>query len=405
MYAYVARQAIFDRAKEVIGYELLFRDGQQNCYPNIEPDEATSKLINQHHLSTELTDLTDGKKAFLNFYRDTLLYRFPTSLDPLTTVIEVIETTEVDAELIRACKHLHDLGYKLALDDYDFDTRWEPLFPYVAMVKIEADERSLQQLPGLLERIRHRPVKVVVERIETNVQFEQFLALGVDYFQGYFFTRPEVMQRKDLPVMKLNLLRMIEISARHDFAMSDMNSVLERDASLAFKLLRYMNNPANYQRQKISSLLHALNYMGQIEVKKFIALLAMANLGDSKPDELLTLSLSRAKFCQAVADYRGDEQNPPKGFLIGLLSTLDAMLDLSMQDIVRRLPLADDISAALRGESGDLRRYLELAQAYEQANWTQTEHLAEALAIPADLMAVKYQQAIQWADELKNTAI
>src|SRR5690606_11897514 len=109
-----------------------------------------------------------------------------------------------------------------------------------------------------------------------------------------------------------------------DFA--HVNSIIERDVSLSYRLLRFINNPMVNKRQKITSLRHALNYMGQIEIKKFIALLALANLNDNKPPELIHLSLVRAKFCELVADSKGEFNNPPMGFLVGLLSMLDALL-------------------------------------------------------------------------------
>ena len=131
MFAYVARQAIYDTQKRVLGYELLFRDGVQNCFPDISPDEATSSLLAQSHLSIGVENITMNKLAFINFHQDTLLYRFPSSLVPLNVVIEIAETVDLNPDLIAACEHIANLGYKIALDNYDFAPQWEPLIPLV----------------------------------------------------------------------------------------------------------------------------------------------------------------------------------------------------------------------------------------------------------------------------------
>ena len=142
MFAYVARQAILDRDKQVYGYELLFRDGKQNCFPNVAPDEATSKILASNHLTLGLDEITNGQIAFINFYEDTLLYRFPTSLDPMSVVIEIVETAPISKALLAACKHIKQLGYRLALDDHDFDPKWDVFLPYIDIIKIEcAGER------------------------------------------------------------------------------------------------------------------------------------------------------------------------------------------------------------------------------------------------------------------------
>lgn len=404
MYAYVARQAIFDRDKKVIGYELLFRNGQDNCFPNIDADEATSKLLNQHHLTHDLGEITDHKLAFINFYRDTLLYRFPTSLDPLNCIIEIVETVEVDDALIKACKHIHDLGFRLALDDYDFNPKWSALFPYIQVVKVEAEAQTTERLAEIMPQLKSAGVKVVVERIETVAQFQHYLDLGVDYFQGFFFTRPEMIQKRQLPASKINLLQLMAISCQTDFDMTEVNRVLERDASLAYKLLRFINNPANYHRQKIASLLHALNYMGQIEVKKFIALLALANLGDDKPQELLRLSLTRARLCELVSRARGDHQNPPKGFLIGLFSLLDAILDLPINVVISKTPIDDEIQVGLIEQHGHLADYVAVCRTLEQADWDRLDGLCQQLGLTAQQIADFHLEALNWANDISKTA-
>ncbi len=402
MFAYVARQAILDRNKELYSYELLFRDGEQNCFPDISPDEATSKILTDSHLDKGLEDITDGHLAFINFHQDTLLHRFPTSLDPKKVVIEVVETVSPTEDLVQACRNIKQLGYTLALDDHDFDPQWDVLLPYTDIIKIDVAECDEKVLLDNIAKYKDSKTRLVAERIETFEDFEKYKAMGFDYFQGYFFAKPEVIKQKKLPTSKLSLIELIGVSAEKEFDLTRVSQIIQRDVSLSYKLLRFINNPMLTKTNKISDLRHALNYMGQVEVKKFIALLALANLGDSKPFELLHLSLIRAKFCDLVAQSRLMNNNPPEGFLVGLFSLLDALLDQSMLTIVEKLPIGEKIKSALCGQQNELKCLLDLVQAYEQGQWQDVEDCNQQLSLDINQSQNIYYQSLQWGRAMKQ---
>jgi len=405
VYAYVARQAIFNKDKHVHAYELLFRNGKDNCYPEeMAPDEATSKILANSHLNMGLEDITGGRTAFINFYEDTLLYRFPTSLDPFNVVIEVLETIPISEELLAACKHIKNLGYKLALDDHDFDPKWDVFLPIVDIIKVDIKESTYETIAANIPKFLDAGVELVAEKIETHEEFEQYKELGFHYFQGYFFARPEVMKKRSLPASRLTMVELMSASSSSNLDFTKVNNIIERDVSLSYMLLRFINNPTVNKRYKISSLRHALNYMGEVEIKKFIALLALANLSDDKPSELITLSLVRAKFCELIAIARKDQENPPKGFLVGMFSLLDALLDQKMQHVTEKLPILDDIKQALCGEEGYLLDYLLLAEAFEQANWRSIQRQAKKLELSQKLLHSFYNEALKWGNAMKLNA-
>lgn len=154
MYCYLARQPIFDTEKKLHGYELLFRDGVQNSFPDVNADEATSKLITEHHLLMGVEKITGGHLAFINFSAETLIHHFPTSINASSMVIEVLETVPISAELLTACKELHKMGYKLALDDHDFEPRWDIFLPYVSYIKVDVRQFNILQISKYISRIK-----------------------------------------------------------------------------------------------------------------------------------------------------------------------------------------------------------------------------------------------------------
>ena len=403
MFAYVARQSITDKNKDIFAYELLFRDGEKNCFPDIAPDEATSKLITGSHLTLGVEEITGGKLAFINFHEDTLLYRFPTSLDPLNVVIEIVETVPISKKLIEACKHIRDLGYKIALDDHDFDPKWDAFLPYVHIVKVDIKETDTETVRANIEKFKKAGVKLVAEKVETEEEFNTYLELGFDYFQGYYFAKPQIIKQKNIPNSKLALLELMQASSSSSFDFDTINAIIERDVSLSYMLLRFINNPAVNKRNRISSLRHALTYMGEVEVKKFIALLALANISDGKPPELIHMSLVRAKFCELIARARKEKDNPPTGFLVGLFSLLDALLDQSMSELMAKLPLDDDLSSALCGMENALRDYLAIARAFENVHWSRVKQLAQKIGLDQRILHSFFNESIKWASSMTQS--
>jgi c-di-GMP phosphodiesterase len=404
MFSYVARQAILDKNKNLFAYELLFRDGLSNCFPDIAPDEATSKILTESHLAFGLEDITSNKVAFINFHEDTLLHRFPTSLPNDKVVIEIVETVPISEALVKACKDIKDMGYTIALDDHNFDPKWDVFLPYIDIIKIDIEDCDYETIARNIPKFKAANLKIIAERIETSEDFALYRDLGFDYFQGYFFARPEVLQKKKLPSSKMALVELMGCTSSANFDFERINQIIERDVVLPYMLLRFINHPLVNKRNKISSLRHALNYMGEIEVKKFVSLLALANLSDGKPMELIHLSLVRAKFCELLSIARHESQNPPMGFLAGLFSMLDALLDQSMMDVVEKLPLNEDLKGALCGKQSVLKEYLSLARAYEDANWKNINQYAKDLNIHPDTLHSFYNEAMKWGAAMKSMA-
>ncbi|WP_310740640.1 EAL domain-containing protein [Colwellia sp. BRX10-4] len=131
--------------------------------------------------------------AFINFDESTLLQNSPLLFNPKDIVVEIIETVNVSDELVFNVAQLHKKGYVIALDDYDFESKWEVFFPYISIIKVDIEQVTFTQIEGLKKRLlsTNSHIKIIAERIETNQQYQQFKALAIDYYQGYFFTNPK----------------------------------------------------------------------------------------------------------------------------------------------------------------------------------------------------------------------
>ncbi len=397
MYGYIARQPIFNKAKETIGYELLFRDGEANAFPKIDADEATSKLIMQHHLLMGVEKVTSNKLAFINFSEETLLHHFPTSIKPESMVIEVLETVPPPPELLATLKYLKELGYQLALDDHDFDPKWDPFLPFISYLKVDVQQFNLLQISRHLRRVADYPFTLLAERVETAEQFEKLKLMGFQLFQGYFFARPEMLKHKQLSSNKANLLALMAEASACTLDFERLADICQRDLGLSYKLLRFINHSG--QNQAITSVKHAMVYMGEAELKKFIALLALANLQGDAPTELLRQSLVRARFCDALANHVKLTKNPPSSFLTGLFSNVHLIVEQPQDELLAQLPLLPEVKLALLKREGQFGHFLKLTEALEQADWPLTDDLLQSLPEGAELAPI-YLEAVAWAESI-----
>jgi len=399
MYFYAARQPILDRDKELIGYELLFRDGVDNVFPNIDGDEATSRLIEGSQFNFGLEDLTDDKPAYINFTLDTLQKGYPTLLGKDQIVVEILETIQPGKRLLSIVKDLKEKGYTLALDDYIHQPVWRHFYPYIDIIKIDFLSCELDQIKQIIEEIKPFPqIKLLAEKVETHEKYQLALDLGFSYFQGFFFSKPEMVQSKSLPPSQIALAELLYETSSMDINLKKITDVFERDVTLSYKLLRYSNSAAFKRRAEISTIKQALIVLGVQEIKKFLSLLFAAQVAANKPAELIRLSLTRARFTELLAIEHNKVKDTGMAFLTGMMSLMDAILDESMQSVMKKLPLSNDIKDALVENKGLLAQYLELVKLYEQADWQSANTVIDELALAADKIPDSYHEALTWAN-------
>jgi EAL and modified HD-GYP domain-containing signal transduction protein len=308
-----------------------------------------------------------------------------------------------DTSLLDMCKHVKNMGYKIALEDCRVKPSWTEFLPYVDMLKVNSNLENVDFFAKNINRFIDANVQLIADKVETQDNFSIFRDMGFDYFQGYFFARPVSVSNENLPTSKLTLVELMGASSSESFDVEGINNVIEHDVGLSYMLLRFINNPTINKRYKITSLRHALNYIGEVEIKKFIALLALANLSDDKPLELLHLSLVRGRFCDLVGIEKNIGSNPPTAFLVGLFSMLDALLDQNMESLIEKLPLVDEVKEALCGGKNDLAMYLMLVKAFESGNWLKVIRISKILEIEQKLLHSLFNEAILWGNGVRRS--
>jgi c-di-GMP-related signal transduction protein len=401
--ALVARQAIFDRERRLYGYELLYRsDASNNAFDGTEAAAATMQVLSNALLTIGGDGLLAGKKAFVNFDQSLLASNIHLTLSRDSLVIEILETVDPTEEVVRLCRGIREQGYALALDDFVDAPQFEPLTHMARVIKVDARQSPRDEQERLLRAYQPRGILMLAEKVESYAEFEWARRAGYDLFQGYFFARPEVVQSKQIPVVKTACLRLLREVQQAELDLPRLAGLIREDVSLAYKLLRYANSAKYPLREPTHSLTEALVTLGEDEIRRWVALATLPMLATNKSGELLTLALVRARFCEHVSGL-AQIGCPNDAFLMGMFSVLDALVDRPLGEAIGSVNLGPEITQALLGTAPDgdrLACLFRLILAYEAGQWRQVEHFSNQCGVPVAEAGKAYQASAVWAESI-----
>lgn len=398
MDVYLARQPVFDKNLNAIAYELLFRSGVMESAVFDDPNKASTQVLVNAFSEIGLEKVTGGKTALINIPQGMLVAGgLPIGLQKLL-ILELLEDVVVDDQVLKMVKSLIEIGYKIALDDFEYTDAWKPLIPLASYIKLDVMALGLEGTKQELEKIQACDTftgKLVAEKIETHEEFEQYKALGFDYFQGYFLCRPHVMRGVAVPASHNVITSLLSELSDEEFDVDKVAKILSQDPRLSYKLLRVVNSAAFGLSRSVKTVNETIIMLGAYELRRWVSMLAFSNI-DNKPHELMVTALVRAKMCELLAQAL-NRQHPGSYFTCGLLSMLDALLDKPLEDLVAQMPLSPELELALLNQSGDLGEVLKLVALYDGGEVDKLIKIT-LCGINLDTLREAYFQSLEWAN-------
>jgi len=378
----------------VFGYELLFRDGDTDHAVITDGAKATAQVIvNTWEIGM---DAMVGKHlAFINFERNMLMGDYCESLPPNRVVLEVLETVEPDPPLIERLRQLRRKGYRIALDDFVCNERYQPLLEVADEVKIDVQSTDWQEIERALAIIRKYPVKLIAEKVETREQFIRCREAGFQLFQGYFFCRPQNVSAKPMPANRLAMIQLLTQLNKPDIKIEELEKTISHDLALSYKLLRYINSAICSLDRNVESIRHAIVLAGTEKMRVWASLIVFSGFQDT-PREVIVTGAIRARMCEVLATKLG-LPNPERFFLVGLFSVLDAVLDRPMEQILAMLSLSEEIREALTQHKGPLGTVLNCVQSYERRDW---EDAQASVQLVQHAVESSYLEALSWSSNM-----
>jgi len=396
---YIARQPIFNRHMNVYGYELLFRNSSEAVsFDGLNPVAATATVLGGL-FESGISQIVDGKKAFVNFDYDFLLSDTLELIDPKILVIEVLEYVESDGELLDRLAYLKNKGYAIALDDFIINEITCPLISSADIIKYDIMATPLKDIKKEIKGILKQNKILLAEKIETAEEFLEAKELGFSLFQGYFFSKPCIVcKSNESKTLKVQYGRVIAELRKEEPSYHKIASIIETDVNLAYRLMRVTTNR---RTEGLGiTIRKALVLMGLKEIERWISILMLQDLSEDKPKELLRLSMVRSKFAEIIAANSKLKQYKNQSYLMGLFSALDAMLNQSMEQALMEVALPEEIKSVLIKQEGPLKPILDLIICYEQGNWEAVGIMARELDISGDDLSGMYLEAIDWTKQV-----
>ena len=390
---FIARQAIFDSSLKLHGYELLYRAKDTDSAQFDDANQATSQVISTGLINIGLNDLVGNHTAYINLSRDFILgtpeLPFPTD----KVVLEIASDQQIDDGLSNSLKKLRSANYQIALDGLSPDAPTLALLPMASIAKIDLSKTEQSQLPALINQINQHSVQLIAEKVEDGAQVDQLLALGFDYLQGFFFSKPANLKHSSLSTNQQAMMNLLAIVYKDETSIEAIETAISQDLTLSYHLLKYINSAFFNLSNPVDSIRQAVVYLGRDTLKTWATVISMADYSD-KPDELLSLALVRAKLCESFAKAI-NSNDKDSFFTVGLLSVLDALMDQPMKNIVSKLPLNHALIAALVDHHGQMGEALRCCLALEQGAWNDIAF--DDLSAAA--VNIQYRTALQWADD------
>jgi EAL and modified HD-GYP domain-containing signal transduction protein len=385
------------------GYELLYRVNiDSTSFPdNVDPDTATSEAIMTSFHEFGIERVTNGKRAFINFTQKLLVDQIATILPNKILVIEILENIPPTPEVLEACVLLRKKGYVLALDDFVMNSENLPFLAVADIIKIDFLATPIDKIRPFMAAMKNSSIIFLAEKLETHQDFELAKSLGFSLFQGYFFSKPVIVTSETrLTPMKLHRMQLIALSFDPNVNFSKIANVIKQDIALSYRLFRVVNSAYFGLKYTVRNIRQALAILGMDEIKKWITLISMSELKDDKPSELITMSLIRARFLELLAPMTGFAKNADDLFMIGLLSLMDAIMDLTFEDIVARIHISGNIAEPLIDRNARYGDLLTMIIHYENSRWDDVRRIAEPYNLPVEEISNVYLQAIEWANKI-----
>jgi c-di-GMP-related signal transduction protein len=402
---FIGRQPILDRKQAIFGYELLFRAAGHHETAQFESQaQASASVISSALSNFGLQDVLGDKFGFLNITSGVLHSEMLELLPIEQTVLEILETIELDDNVRLRCNELKSMGFLIALDDHIYAPEHSVFYKMVDIIKVDIMATDPLELPKIAASLRKYPVRLLAEKVESIEVFQQCMDCGFELFQGYFFERPVTITRNRIDPSGIAMMKLLQ-QLNENWDIDEVEDTFRENPSLTFNLLKLVNSVMIGLREKIKNIRHAIMILGINHLRRWIQLALFAGNDDRGLNSpLLEMAAVRGRLMELLMMQRTHLARTSDlvetAFLTGILSLLDALYETPMEHVVESLNLSDDMADALLRREGQLGALLLLAEKLEKADFIAVQELLESLSISLDQLLEAQLDAFNWRNSI-----
>ena len=400
MNSYIVRQALVNENQETFGYEIIYTD---NRFKAEFTDDATAANAIENFLSSmDSEKFLDGRTAFLTFTSNLLEKGIPKMFKTNKLVIQIEEsliTNPLSQNLITKYKQI---GYKIAVVDFEFAPRFFGILDIVDYIKVNFATNN-PSIENIVKIGKSFGKKVIAYNVENQETYDKAKALGCTYFQGSFVSEKMPTSVKKVNYLQSNFFLLMVAVTKDEPDIDEIESIISRDVSLTFSLLRLVNSAYFALRNRARSVKQALVILGLGQLKQWIYLLSFKQDDGSMPDELIKISFLRATFASELLEFANDMPiSRSEAYLLGMFSTLGKLMQVPLEEALEQLPISDEIKLALLNMEGRTGLLYQLILSYEKADWKTMSSCAAKLGIPQSMIAQKYFECVESVNNIWN---
>lgn len=407
---FLGRQPILDRNQHLVAYELLFRVGETSSVQIADDVHASASVVINAYGQLGIQRVLGEQRGFINVSGDLLLSDTILLLPNKHVVLELLETIPITKEIVERCIELKQLGYQLALDDVtQVDSGIEALLSIVNVVKVDVLALSEAGIEQVISLLKPWPVIPLAEKVDNPERARFCMAMGFEMFQGYYFAKPEIVTGKRIEPSKLLLLKLLSL-VMQEGEIEEIEQLLKHQPDLSYSLLRMVNSVSVGLPHKIGSIRQAVMVLGYRQLQRWMQLLLYASSpsGGGASSALMQTAAIRGKLMESIAtlDRPHDKSYQDRAFMTGIMSLLDALFGIDIQQIVSELEMPDEMVHALVRHEGRLGQQLLLIQASETGDAAQVKSILAGLGFlnASDLIEAELS-ALEWARHTSQSAI
>jgi EAL and modified HD-GYP domain-containing signal transduction protein len=402
-HVFVGRQPILNRQQRVIAYELLFRGSAAAQAANLtKAPESTCGLLIDSFKLLGLDNVLGSKRAHVNVSADELLGDAIAALPPERLVFEIVENTKATDALIARCRDLRRAGYRFALDNFVYRRAYDPLVALADMIKFDVRALGPEGVRKQLAPLKRRPIKFVASKVESQEEFRACRAMGIQYFQGFYFARPETLSIERMDPQFLRAAQIFNLVAANA-GPKRIEAEMRHDVALSFNLLRYINSPALAPVTTMASVRHAIVILGPTKFAKWLSLLMVSGSPQSQSSPaLFRAALTRARFAELLGREKMSDADADALFLAGMFSLLEPLTGMPMRTALKDINVAEPVHEALCEDRGPYAPYVALCEACERADTPRIEVLTRSIGMDVGQVTVAHFEALRWAEQIDN---
>ncbi|GGK63575.1 EAL and HDOD domain-containing protein [Amphritea balenae] len=389
----LARQPVFNKNQDVEAYGLLYRSDDGSLPAEFSDEQATASVILNSYAMVSDTAESKRLPLYVKLTESMLLSDMLPTLPKESVIFELLREDGISKDLIKTVRERKQQGYRFALTHYNGDKSQTALLDVVHVVKIDIQRHTEDELKHMVNFCKPYHVDLLADKVETQDDFRRCIELGFNLFQGFFLCRPVEVKGKKLGSSKALIFELLAELENPNANAASVEQIVINDPVMAYKILKLVNSAAFSTPKQIESISHAISLIGMEQVKKW-ATLFMLSGQSGKPVELTRMMLIRGRMCELLAEMLSYE-SPMNFFMVGLLSQLDAMMDMEMTELLQQVPLNDEIKEAILSQKNKMGHILSEVSLYERAEWDEMEGLLEK-----PYYEVAYRHSMVWAQQV-----